>query len=195
MKAKNPTKILLWAGIILMIGLLIVGCAKKPEPIVEPPGPTAAELEQARLDSIAQAEALVAAEREAAEKAAQEAAEAARLEAEQNAKASLQVIYFDFDRSNLRDDARQTAEFDAGVLQEYNGWNVLIEGHCDERGTDEYNLALGERRAVTVKDFFVNYGIDAPRISTVSYGEERPANPGHNKEAWEMNRRAVLVIR
>ena len=80
MKAKNPTKILLWAGIILMIGLLIVGCAKKPEPIVEPPGPTAAELEQARLDSVVQAEALVAAEREATEKAAQEAAEAARHE-------------------------------------------------------------------------------------------------------------------
>jgi len=194
MKTMNPTRFLLLTCIVVMIGVLIVGCAKKPEPIVDT-GPTAEELEQARLDSIASAEALVAAERAAADKAAMEAAEAARLEAEQNAKSSLQVVYFDLDRSNLNTDGRQAAEFDAGVLQQYTGWNILIEGHCDERGSDEYNLALGERRANTLKEFFVNYGIDAARISTVSYGEERPADPAHNNDAWDKNRRAVLVIR
>jgi peptidoglycan-associated lipoprotein len=195
MSNKKSTRILVWAGLLLLVGLLVVGCAKKPEPVVEPPGPTAEELEQARLDSIQAAEARMAAERAAAEKAALEAAEKARMEAEQAAKASLQVIYFDFDKYNLRSDAQTAAEFNAGVLQTYDGWKVLIEGHCDERGTDEYNLALGERRANTVKDFFIKYGLDATRFTTVSYGEERPAVMGSNEDAWSKNRRAVLVIK
>lgn len=186
----------LWAGMLLLAGLLIVGCAKKPEPVPEPPpGPTAAELEKMRQDSIAAVQARLAAEREAAEKARLEAEKKARLEAEQAAKASLEIIYFDFDKYNLRPDAREAADFDAKVLAQYTDWKVLIEGHCDERGTAEYNLALGERRANTVKQFFVDYGIDPARISTVSYGEERPADPGHNEAAWAKNRRAVLVIK
>ncbi len=192
MKRNNPTKILLWTCIILMLALLVYGCAKKPEPM--PEGPTPEELEQARLDSIAAVEARLAAEAEAAEKAAAAEAEKIKMAAEQAAKASLQIIYFDLDKFNLRDDARMAAEFCAGVLAEYTAWSVLIEGHCDERGTDEYNLALGERRAGTVKDFFINSGVDASRITTVSYGEERPADPAHNADAWDMNRRAVLVI-
>lgn len=196
MKRKDPSKLLILAGLVIIIGLLVIGCAKKPEPIPEPTGPTPEELEQARLDSIAAVEAQLAAERAAAEEAARlEAEEKARMEAEQAAKASLKIIYFDYDKSNLRPDAREAAEFNAGVLAQYTGWSVLIEGHCDERGTDEYNLALGERRAGTVKDFFINYGIDAGRLTTVSYGEERPMDSGHNKEAWEKNRRAALVIR
>ncbi len=191
---KRYHYIVVWAGVLLLVGLLVVGCAKKPEPVPEPQGPTAEELEKMRQDSIAAAEAKLAAEREAAEKARREAEEKARLEAEKAAKASLQIIYFDFDKYNLRPDAREAAEFDAGVLAQYKDWKVLIEGHCDERGTDEYNLALGERRANTVKQFFVDYGIDPSRISTVSYGEERPADPGHNEEAWAKNRRAVVVV-
>lgn len=194
MTNKN-SRILLWAGLLLLVGLLVIGCAKKPEPVVEPPGPTAEELEQARLDSIRAAEERLAAERAAAEKAAREAEERARMEAEQAAKSSLQVIYFDFDKYNLRQDARDAADFNAGVMAKYMDWKVLIEGHCDERGTDEYNLALGERRANTVKDFFINYGLEAERFTTVSYGEERPAFMGHNEDAWSKNRRAVLVIK
>lgn len=186
MKQKDPTQILLWAGLLLLAGLLIVGCAKKPQPVVEPPPPPAMQ-----PDTTGQA-ARLAAEREAAER---EAEEKARMEAEQAAKSSLQIVYFDFDKYNLRPDAREAANFDAGVLQKYSAWNVLIEGHCDERGTEEYNLALGERRANTVKDFFINYGLGATRFSTVSYGEERPADPGHNEAAWAKNRRAVLVVK
>lgn len=195
MRRKDPSKLLILAGLVIIIGLLAIGCAKKPEPVPEPEGPTPEELEQARLDSIAEVERL-AAERAAAEEAARrEAEERARLEAEQAAKASLKVIYFDFDKSNLRPDAREAAEFNAGVLAQYTDWSVLIEGHCDERGTDEYNLALGERRAVTVKDFFIDYGIDVTRITTVSFGEERPMDSGHNEDAWAKNRRAALVIK
>jgi peptidoglycan-associated lipoprotein len=131
----------------------------------------------------------------AREAALREAMEAkARAEAERAAKSSLQLVYFDYDKYNLRPDARDAANFDAGVLQQYSNWKVLIEGHCDERGTNEYNLALGEKRANTVKDFFVSYGLSTGRFNTISYGEERPVDMGHNEEAWAKNRRAVLVI-
>jgi peptidoglycan-associated lipoprotein len=73
--------------------------------------------------------------------------------------------------------------------------NILIEGHCDERGTDEYNLALGEKRALAARDFLVNFGIAKSRISVVSYGEERPVDPRSNEEAWSKNRRDEFVIR
>jgi peptidoglycan-associated lipoprotein len=187
--------ILVWAGLIVFAGLLLFGCAKKPEPVVEPDMSAYEDsLRKAYEDSLAEAQRL-AREREEAERLAREEAERLAREAENAAKASLQIIYFDFDRYNLRTDARAAAEFDAGVLAEYTDWLVTIEGHCDERGTDEYNLALGERRANTVKEFLVNYGIDAVRLSTVSYGEERPANMGHNEDAWSLNRRAVLVVK
>jgi peptidoglycan-associated lipoprotein len=189
MNRKDPTQILLWAGLALLAVLLIVGCAKKAPVVEEPPPPPPVVVP----DTAGQA-AREAAEREAAERVRREAEERARLAAEQAAKSSLQIVYFDFDKYNLRSDAQSAADFNAGVLQEYTGWSILIEGHCDERGTDEYNLALGERRANTVKDYFINYGLDAPRFSIVSYGEERPADPGHNEDAWAKNRRAVLVI-
>ncbi len=194
MKHKNPSKILIWAGVLMLATLLVIGCAKKPEPIVEPPGPTPEQIEQARQDSIMEVERIAAEREAAAEQARKEAEELARVEAEQAAKSSLQIVYFDYDRYNLRTDARQAGDFNSGVLGEYADWKILIEGHCDERGTDEYNLALGERRANAVKDFFINYGLVAERFSVVSYGEERPAIPGHNEEAWSKNRRAVLVI-
>ena len=72
--------------------------------------------------------------------------------------------------------------------------NLVIEGHCDERGTNEYNMALGDRRARSARDFLVNLGVDASRISTVSYGEEKPADPGKTEEAWAKNRRAQFVF-
>ncbi|RJP75646.1 MAG: peptidoglycan-associated lipoprotein Pal [Candidatus Zixiibacteriota bacterium] len=110
------------------------------------------------------------------------------------ARGQIQVVYFDYDKSNLRPDARDASTTNAGILQQYPDWRVLIEGHCDERGTEEYNLALGERRANTVRDFYVNYGLDQGRFNTISYGESRPAAPGHDEQAWAQNRRAVTVI-
>jgi len=192
---KNKKQIFIWAGILILAGLLVMGCGKKPPAV--PEGPSQAyldSLEQVRLDSIAEVERL-AREKEEAERRAREEAERLAREQEQAAKSSLKIIYFDFDKSNLNMDARAAAEFDAGVLAQYESWNVLIEGNCDERGTDEYNLALGERRAKTVMDFFTSYGISGARISTVSYGEERPAVMGHNEEAWAKNRRAVVVVK
>ncbi len=107
---------------------------------------------------------------------------------------SLEDIHFDFDRSTIRPDAREMLLDHAEELQGASSANVLIEGHCDERGTNEYNMALGERRARSTRDFLVSYGIDRSRLSTISYGEERPLDPGHTEESWSKNRRAHFVI-
>ena len=103
-------------------------------------------------------------------------------------------VFFDFDRSVIKAEAAKTLERQAAWLKRYPQATVTIEGHTDERGTREYNLALGERRAAAVKNFLVSLGIDPGRISTISYGKERPAAIGHNEAAWAQNRRAVTVV-
>lgn len=106
----------------------------------------------------------------------------------------LKTIYFDFDKYDLRPDARKTLEENAKVLRENPTWKILIEGHCDERGSNEYNLALGERRARAAMEYLVQLGIDPSRLSIVSYGEERPVDPRHCEEAWAQNRRCEFVV-
>ena len=103
-------------------------------------------------------------------------------------------VFFDFDNSDLTTEAEGTVERLAAWMKEYPATSVTIEGHADERGTREYNLALGARRANAVKDYMVVLGIDPNRIETVSYGEERPAVLGSNEKAWAQNRRAVFVV-
>ncbi|MCB1682418.1 MAG: peptidoglycan-associated lipoprotein Pal [Rhodospirillales bacterium] len=103
-------------------------------------------------------------------------------------------VFFDYDSYDLRPEARTTLENQARWLQQYSNLNVTIEGHADERGTREYNLALGERRANSVKNYLVALGIDASRVNTISYGKERPAELGSNEQAWARNRRAVTDI-
>jgi len=98
-------------------------------------------------------------------------------------------IYFDFDKSNLKPEAQSVLKKKAAFLQENGSYYVLISGNCDNRGTEEYNLALGERRAASAKDFLVALGIADQRIKTISYGELRPADPRNNEEAWALNRR------
>lgn len=105
-----------------------------------------------------------------------------------------QVAYFDYDSYNLRSDAREALKENAAWLKKNRSVNVQIEGHCDERGTTEYNLALGERRANTARDYLVRLGVSKSRLSVISYGEERPADPGHDEAAWSRNRRASFVI-
>ncbi|MFP4193358.1 MAG: peptidoglycan-associated lipoprotein Pal [Desulfosalsimonas sp.] len=99
-------------------------------------------------------------------------------------------VYFDFDDASLSAEARDTLQQKVSWLRENPDACVIIEGHCDERGTDEYNLALGSRRAESVKDFLVKAGIEGTRLTTISYGEERPAVKGQDEEAWAKNRRA-----
>jgi peptidoglycan-associated lipoprotein len=103
-------------------------------------------------------------------------------------------IYFDFDRSTLKPPARQTLTKKAKWLRANPRFSVQIEGHCDEQGSNHYNLALGERRASATAKFLTGLGISASRISTISYGEERPAVRGHDEEAWAKNRRAEFRV-
>jgi peptidoglycan-associated lipoprotein len=103
-------------------------------------------------------------------------------------------VFFGFDRFDLTPEARATLDDQAAWLQEYPNVRIVIEGHADERGTREYNLALGERRANSVRNYLVAAGIDASRITTISYGKERPAVLGSNEQAWAQNRRGVTVI-
>ena len=98
-------------------------------------------------------------------------------------------IYFDFDKSDLKPEARAILRKKADWLLKHPEYSVRIEGNCDERGTNEYNLALGQRRADAAKKFLVALGVDESRISTISYGEERPVDPRHCEEAWAKNRR------
>jgi peptidoglycan-associated lipoprotein len=103
-------------------------------------------------------------------------------------------VFFAFDRADINAEGQQTLERQAAWLQRYPNVTVLIEGHCDERGTREYNLALGERRANAVKNVLIAAGVSASRISTISYGKERPIVVGSNEEAWAQNRVAVTTV-
>ena len=103
-------------------------------------------------------------------------------------------VFFGYDRYDLTSEGRQTLMLQADWLRQYPNVYVTIEGHCDERGTREYNLALGEKRATSVKNYLVALGIDENRISTISYGKERPAALGSNPEAWALNRRGVTIV-
>lgn len=103
------------------------------------------------------------------------------------------MIFFDFDRSELRPEARTTLQQKSEILRQYPDIRVRIEGHADERGTVEYNLALGERRADSARTYLIDLGIDPDRLTTISYGEERPLAEGQNEAAWQQNRRDEFI--
>jgi len=103
-------------------------------------------------------------------------------------------VFFDFDKYNLKAEAQETLQRQAAWLKRFPSKTVVVEGHADERGTREYNLGLGERRANSAKEYLVSLGIDPTRVVTVSYGKERPVALGHNEAAWSQNRRAVTVV-
>jgi len=113
---------------------------------------------------------------------------------EEDVNLSFANIYFDFDRYELSSNARETLADHARMLQSNPKVKLLIEGHCDERGTIEYNLALGERRANAVRKYLLNYGLPTERFSVISYGKEKPQDSRHTEEAWSQNRRAVFII-
>jgi peptidoglycan-associated lipoprotein len=168
----------------LMIALLaFYGCPKKAE-MAATPEEQAQKVEQAPSapadEAAKQAEAQKASEAEAREAAAREAA-------------GLKPIYFDFDRSNIRDDARSVMKANAEWLKANPAAKVRIEGNCDERGTIEYNQALGQRRATAAKKYLVDLGVKSSRISLISYGKEKPACSESTESCWQENRRDDLV--
>ena len=172
-------------------GVLVAAACGGSQPDPEPPAPqpidSTAIKEQMRRDSIAAAErARAEAERRAAEERARQEAE--RLRAQLTAELQ-ERVHFDFDRSDVRDDDMANLDRKAAILLANPALRIRIAGHADERGSDEYNLALGNRRAESAKRYLVNKGIDTGRIGIVSFGEERPLNPASTEEAWAQNRR------
>lgn len=176
-------------AVFALVGLTMAGCRKEQPPADVPPpavDSTAirAAAERARQDSIAAAERARAA---AAERARQ--AEIARMR-----ETLGNVVYFEYDSEQLTAEAEQKLQAKIAILRSNPSLRVRVEGHADERGSTEYNLALGQRRAETVKSYFQTYGIDAGRVETLSYGEERPSVPGSDEGAWARNRRAEFVV-
>ena len=174
--------------------LLMTSCAKKQIQVSEPVQPTTQEVKAGEDEAKAAEAAKVAAEQEA--KAREEAERQARLRelkaaqklADEIRDFESEFIYFAFDKSDLTDKSKSTLREKANWLRANGDYSVTISGNCDERGTAEYNLALGERRAHAAKKFLMGLGISANRLATVSYGEEKPIDPGHNEDAWAKNR-------
>ncbi|MFV9644239.1 MAG: peptidoglycan-associated lipoprotein Pal [Desulfobacterales bacterium] len=187
----------LWISLILLLvipGLLcIASCAKKAVKVE----PVEAQDEAARK---AAAEAAEKAQQE--KLARQRGIEEQRLKEKQAVREKMAArnmfinedIYFDFDKYNLLPMAQQILQKKAEWLWNNPDVSVIIEGHCDERGTNEYNLALGDRRAESARTYLINLGITGSRLTTISYGEERPVDSGHNEVAWAKNRRAHFTI-
>ena len=176
-----------------LAAVVFVGaCRQDPPPPPEPTGPTAEELaEQRRIaDSIAQADA------DARAAAAAAAAEAAALErAIAEARTTLaERVHFDLDMAEIRPDAERVLRAKLAILRASPAVMLRIEGHCDERGSNEYNDALGNRRAQAVVDFYTNFGLDASRFAIVSFGEDRPLARQSDEDAWAQNRRAEFII-
>jgi peptidoglycan-associated lipoprotein len=111
-----------------------------------------------------------------------------------NRDSPFKPAFFPLDSAELDEAGRAVVTANAALMRKYSTWVITVEGHCDERGTAEYNLALGERRAVAVKTYLVSLGISPERVRTVSYGKEFPFDPAHNEDAWAKNRRAHFVI-
>jgi peptidoglycan-associated lipoprotein len=176
----------------LSLGVLaLAACSSAPEPAKPSTAPT-----QARAATTAEKPAeAAAAPAEAAKPEAPPEASAVKLKAEDSTgkpvALDLKNIYFDYDKYVIRAQDKPAVDHNAAQLKQMANVRVTIEGHCDERGTTEYNLALGEHRAVAVMNALAAAGIQKSRLKTVSYGKEKPADPGHTEDAWAKNRRSV----
>ncbi|MBI4161683.1 MAG: peptidoglycan-associated lipoprotein Pal [Acidobacteria bacterium] len=177
-----------WLSTLSIVALLSGACAGKPGP--ESPETQAPEFEPPA--AVREAEEADTGWQQAEEIPEETAPRRApEVEAMQGA---LQAIYFDFDRYNLKPEAIETLNQNLAWLRSNPDFEILIEGHCDERGTEEYNLALGDRRANSARAFLVQNGLAPGQLRTVSFGEEKPLDPRHSEAAWSKNRRAEFVI-
>ena len=167
---KKQTFLLLF-GLIALALMLGAGCGSKPEPVEEAP-PVVVEPEP-----------------EPEPEPPPPPPPPPKLK-----EGQLQTVYFDFDKFDLRDDTKASLSHNYELLTEFADAIIKIEGHCDERGTVEYNLSLGEKRAQAVMDYVTGLGVDAARLSIISYGKERPVDTGSNEDAWSKNRRCEFRI-
>ena len=182
-----------WRGLALLLvipGFMFAASCAKTQVVSEPAAEEEAEAKR------------LAAEEEARAAQAQKALEERRLREQARERKELaererfvnEDVHFEFDKSTLLPEAKEILGRKAEWLGAHPDVSVIVEGHCDERGTNEYNMALGDRRAGSAKSFLVDMGAAPGRLTTISYGEERPLDPQHNEEAWATNRRAHFVI-
>jgi len=179
------------AAVALVLALAVAGCGKKHPPVARPipPPPPPAETPVTPPSEPAPP----VAETPTPAPVAEDSVAAGSLD-EINKNSPLKPVFFGLDQSEIDQAGQQALANNADLLKRYPTWLISIEGHCDERGTAEYNLALGERRAVAARNYLVSLGISADRVKTVSYGKEFPFDPGHSEDAWSKNRRAHFVV-
>jgi peptidoglycan-associated lipoprotein len=178
-------------GALILLALVAIGCSGGPKAETPPPTPTPEPVE---VDETAVEEEEVkepVTETLSSEEVTSELPEDLEI---LNARGYLEDVFFDTDRFDLTPEARGVLAKNSNWMLKYPTVMILVEGHCDERNTREYNLALGERRANAVRDYLMSLGVTSDRIRTISYGEERPFALGHTEESWRLNRRAHFVI-
>ncbi|MEW5804590.1 MAG: peptidoglycan-associated lipoprotein Pal [bacterium] len=186
---------LLGLAVVCCLFGLLEGCAKKVPPLAVTPEPQVEEVTQPAEPKEEPVEVTPQAEtKESDLDQSFTKNEYPGIEGEFLESSKLQDVHFAFDRSDLSAESCKVLKENADLLKQYPQANVQIEGHCDERGSTSYNLALGERRAVSVRDYLVSLGVQSARLSTISYGEEMPIDSGHDEEAWAKNRRAHMII-
>jgi len=195
---KKTMKAFAWTVCVVVLGMFAMACPKKPKPVTPekivtdtappvvatpPPPPVETKVENSDFvqEKPVQAETLPA--------------DIEELNRYAQSHGYIQDAYFEYNEAGLSADAQSALTSSANWLKgDGKAYSLLVEGHCDERGTEQYNLALGDKRANTAKEYLATLGVDGSRIRTVSYGEERPFDPGHDDSAWSKNRRAHLVI-
>ncbi len=179
----------------LLIVAIVAGCTKKPNPVVRPQPPVTTTPDSTAMgDTPAPLPPPPPVTDEPIKVGGADTAIDSRNLDELNRNSPLLPVFFPLDSFELSNEARTTLQATATVLKQQASWQVTVEGHCDERGTAEYNLSLGERRALAAKAYLVSLGVSADRLRTVSYGKEFPFDPGHDDAAWAKNRRAHFVI-
>jgi len=170
----------------LLVCLFLISCRAKVKE--EPPPPPPQVKEQPKVEKVEKLPLVKKPELTEEEIFMQKSLE------EINREFPLEMIHFDFDRYFIRDDAKPVLSTNASWLKKFSAAKILIEGHCDERGTEEYNLALGEKRAKSTFDYLVSLGISTNRMKIISYGKSQSLETGHNEIAWQKNRRSQFLI-
>ena len=195
---KNASRAFAWTLCVVVLGMFAMACPKKPKPVTTPPVTESVAPNVPVTVTQPPVEQKVKNEDFVQEPTVQKEVLPANLD-ELNRYAQshgyIQDAFFGYDEAALTNDAQTALSNSANWLKgDGKAYNLLIEGHCDERGTEQYNLALGDKRANTAKEYLATLGVDSSRMRTVSYGEERPFDPGHDDAAWAKNRRAHLVL-
>ncbi|HEY4641697.1 MAG TPA: OmpA family protein [Thermoanaerobaculia bacterium] len=195
---KKTSRAFAWTLCVVVVGLFAMACPKKPKPVTQPAAvvdntpPPVVAAPPAPVETKVKNDDFV---QEPTVKPETLPANIDELNRYAQSHGYIQDAFFDYNEAALSSDAQSALTNSANWLKgDGKAYSLLIEGHCDERGTEQYNLALGDKRANTAKEYLATLGVDTSRVRTVSYGEERPFDPGHDDSAWAKNRRAHLVL-